>query len=178
MIKRKGKFLSFLFSLMPGAGEMYLGFMKLGASIMAAFFGVIFLSTWLNIGPFAFLLPIIWFYGFFDTLNKCALSDEEFYSLEDHFLFNLGEQELSSLKLGHYKPVIAVALIVIGVYMLLRNFFDFILVYLPDEIRQVAYSVIHTTPQIIFAVIIILVGVRLIMGKKEELENHTGNGEV
>ena len=35
MTKKKNGFLAFCFSLIPGAGEMYMGFMKQGASIMA-----------------------------------------------------------------------------------------------------------------------------------------------
>ena len=37
MTKKKGKLLTFCWSLIPGAGEMYLGFFKQGISLMAAF---------------------------------------------------------------------------------------------------------------------------------------------
>lgn len=42
MTKKKSGFLTFCFSLMPGAGEMYMGFMKQGVSIMAFFWLLIF----------------------------------------------------------------------------------------------------------------------------------------
>ena len=45
MRRKKSKFLTFIFSLLPGAGEMYMGFMKMGVSLMAEFFGIIFLAT-------------------------------------------------------------------------------------------------------------------------------------
>ena len=45
MKKEKSKFLTFCFSLLPGAGHMYMGFMKMGLSLMAAFFFLIFLSS-------------------------------------------------------------------------------------------------------------------------------------
>lgn len=50
--------------MLPGAGHMYMGFMNMGVSFMSVFFFVIFLSTWLDIGPLLFILPLIWFYSF------------------------------------------------------------------------------------------------------------------
>ena len=38
MTKKKSKFFTFCCSLIPGAGEMYLGFLKQGISIMTTFF--------------------------------------------------------------------------------------------------------------------------------------------
>ena len=37
MINKKNRLFTFFFSLIPGAGEMYLGFYKSGASIMLLF---------------------------------------------------------------------------------------------------------------------------------------------
>lgn len=45
MQRKKSKFLTFLFSLIPGAGEMYMGFMKMGVSLMAEFFAVLWLAS-------------------------------------------------------------------------------------------------------------------------------------
>ena len=54
MTKKKSGFLTFCFSLMPGAGEMYMGFMKQGVSIMAFFWLLIFLAAFFNMGPDSF----------------------------------------------------------------------------------------------------------------------------
>ena len=45
MTKKKSGFLAFCFSLLPGAGEMYMGFMKHGVGIMALFWLLIFLMV-------------------------------------------------------------------------------------------------------------------------------------
>lgn len=37
MARQKNKILMFLFSLIPGAGQMYMGFMKQGLSLMTIF---------------------------------------------------------------------------------------------------------------------------------------------
>ncbi len=47
MRKKTNKFLVFMFSLLPGAGHMFMGFMKTGVSLMSAFLFVIFLTAWL-----------------------------------------------------------------------------------------------------------------------------------
>ena len=39
MIRKKSKGWTFICSLLPGAGEMYMGFMKQGAVLMTLFFG-------------------------------------------------------------------------------------------------------------------------------------------
>ena len=64
--KRKSGFLLFWFSLLPGAGEMYLGFMRQGLSLMGLFWGIIALTAWLELGPFLLILPI--------TLTTCLSS--------------------------------------------------------------------------------------------------------
>ena len=83
MTRKKSGFLTFCFSLIPGAGEMYMGFMKQGLSIMAAFWLMIFLAAFLNLGPVLFVLPILWCYSFLNVHNIRGMSDEEFYALED-----------------------------------------------------------------------------------------------
>ncbi len=68
-IKRKPSFLTFIISLVPGAGQMYLGLMGKGFVIMASFFLVAFLTGWLNLVILSFILPVIWCYSVFDTSN-------------------------------------------------------------------------------------------------------------
>ena len=69
MIRKKSKGWTFIFSLLPGAGEMYMGFMKQGVSIMGLFFATIAVAATLNIGPLTIVLPIIWCYSFFNVHN-------------------------------------------------------------------------------------------------------------
>ena len=62
-----------------------MGFMKQGAVLMTLFFGCCAMSSWLSLDVFGFILPVIWFYGFFHVHNLAGLPDEEFYSMEDTF---------------------------------------------------------------------------------------------
>lgn len=171
MKKEKSKFLTFCFSLLPGAGHMYMGFMKMGLSLMAAFFFLIFLSTWLRIGPLLFVLPLIWFYSFFDCINKRYATDEEFLLLEDNYLFSL--DELAKIDKGVFKKnkvFAGVILIFLGGYLLWNNIIDSLSRYMPSGVYMFIRDVTRIAPQIIIGVAIIAVGAKLIIGKKKECE--------
>ncbi|SHH35723.1 hypothetical protein [Sporanaerobacter acetigenes] len=63
------KAITLALSIIPGAGHMYLGQQKKGLTIMGAFFFTIFFMGWLNLSLFLFVLPLIWFYSFFDAFH-------------------------------------------------------------------------------------------------------------
>src|SRR5699024_9173350 len=54
-------------SIIPGAGYMFLGYEKKGLLILGGFFMSIFFMGWLGMSFLLFLLPLLWFYSFFDT---------------------------------------------------------------------------------------------------------------
>lgn len=181
MIKRKGKFLTFCFSLLPGAGHMYLGFMKQGISLMTLFCGTIFVSIYMNIGPLTLLLPIMFCYSFFDTINKNSLSDEDFYALEDAYLFDLNFDNFKNIIHGKFRPLIALALIIIGMQMLLSNLYSILLRALPDYISSIIYNILYPfidrLPKLLIGLGIIAAGLSLIRGKKKNLGLETAEME-
>ena len=59
--KKKSKFLTFCFSLLPGAAEMYMGFMKMGVSLMSLFFLIIMLGMLMNQGIIVMAGIVVWF---------------------------------------------------------------------------------------------------------------------
>lgn len=60
MQKQKKGFLLFISSLIPGAGEMYMGFFKQGISIMTLFWAIIAIAGELNISS---LVIFFLYYG-------------------------------------------------------------------------------------------------------------------
>lgn len=174
MTRKKNGFLTFIFSLLPGAGEMYLGFFRQGVSIMSAFFLLIAISGWLNLGPLVFVLPVIWFYSFFHVHNLASLSDEEFYAVEDKFLFAYDEKQIERFfGNGRGRKIFATVLIVVGVSALWNILMDGLhqLIWsLGMEWLQGVLSVLYDVPQVVFAIAIIVLGIHLIKGKKKELE--------
>lgn len=166
MTKKKSGFLTFCFSLIPGAGEMYMGFMKQGLSIMAVFWILIFFASFLNFGPMLFILPVLWCYSFFNVHNIRGMSDEEFYALEDDYLFHMDSALDQSKWKGKQVNIIAVGLIVVGVAILWEYIGGCMSWILPDSIY---WMVIDRIPQIVISLLLIGCGIYLIKGKKKEL---------
>jgi hypothetical protein len=171
MIRKKSSFLTFCFSLLPGAGQMYMGFMKRGISLMSAFFLLIFFSSWLNLGPLMFAMPVIWFFAFFDTHNLRSTPDDEFYAMEDNFII-VPEFAKDKAKLlqNKYRNIIAVVLIIIGFSILWNNVYDFLERFLSEEVSDLIWRIGHYFPQLIIGFAIIAFGFYLIAGKKKDLD--------
>ena len=169
MIKKRSKFWTVALAMIPGLGHMFNGFMKLGLSFMSIFAGVWFLATWLNFGPLGLLAPVVWFYAFFDCLNRRFLDDEEFYAQEDHYLIT--EETLKRFHLettDRTRQVVGIALVVVGVYAIWNNIFGYWMIEaLPMAIRGLIRTLSWMIPQLIVAGLIIWAGVSLIRGRRE-----------
>ena len=59
--------------------------------------------------------------------------------------------------------------------MLWNNVKSLIYHFIPDVIWQVVAPMVNKVPGIIFAILMILIGLKLIRGKKEELDGITDN---
>lgn len=169
--QKKNKFFTFIFSFIPGAAEMYMGFMKQGISLMTLFlvFLVVPLSTRL-FEALALSAVLIWFYGFFHTRNLEALPEELFNALEDHFVWE-GILEEKSFKISSptLRKWAAGILIATGALILWNNFSAIIYNLIPDRYWDEVYPIIDRFPQVVIAVLIIAIGFKMIAGKKEEL---------
>lgn len=78
------KIIALALSTIPGAGHMYLGLQNKGLILMAVFFFTVFFMGWLSSSLFLFILPLIWFYGFFDAfhiVNGTKGEEDEFMDL-------------------------------------------------------------------------------------------------
>ena len=169
--QNKNRFLTFIFSLVPGAAEMYLGFMKNGVSLMAVFFLSFIIPSVLRTSDvFILLSGLIWAFGFFHALNLSAVHPEIRNTWEDRFIweeYGCRTSLPASSRFLHTWG--AVLLIVWGFVMLWQSLTDMIYAVLPQHWLQYVRPALNEVPQIVIAVLIILVGLRLIRGKKEEL---------
>lgn len=173
MQKKRSKFLTFVFSLLPGAGHMFMGFMKMGISLMSIFFVIIAFASWLGISALLFVLPVLWFYSFFDCINKRYSSDEEFEMLSDGFLFSLDKFFAGSEEILRKRRLFAGVLIfMLGLYLLWENIFKLIHRLIPSEVYDMIYNATRVLPQLILGIAIILIGIRLITGKLKEDEKN------
>lgn len=172
MIKKRSKFWTVVFAMLPGAGHMFNGFMKKGVSIMGLFFMMWFIASWLNLGALTLLTPVVWFYAFFDCINLRFQEDEDFYSQYDDYVFDISAVKQLNLENPRLKSVIGIGLIIVGVYALWNNvILHFLWNYdlFPHVVVRVISEISYVIPQLIVGVLIILIGVTLVKGKKKEV---------
>lgn len=173
--KKKSKFLTFCFSLLPGAGEMFMGFMNMGLSLMIVFFAVIALPVFLRMDELAVFGLIIWAYGFFHANHLASLSDEEFEQVKDGAVF-----DLHFFPEGHQfgekqQKWVAAVLIIAGIFFLWNTFTDMAYSLLPRFVYDWMRIVGNYAPRILVAVVIIYIGIKMISGRKEQLaQQETG----
>lgn len=171
MKRRKSSFLAFISSLIPGAGEMYIGFMRRGLSIMLIFWGLILMAVWMNMDSLLFGIPVIWFYSFFETHNLRSMPEADLALMEDeYFLFLNIKTDKSKFLYSKYRNLFALVLIVIGFSILWSNMYDIIENLFPDYIMDILYSIGYYFPRLLIGCAIVVLGLKLIIVKKKELD--------
>lgn len=174
MKKQKHGFWVFIFSLIPGAGEMYMGFKKQGLSIMLLFWGSIALASITGLGWLAMFLPVIWFYSFFNVHNLKSLSEEEFYSVEDNYILHMdqfsGDMEKFFQK---HQSAAAWVLILFGICILWSRFTSLLYFIVPNNMADYVYNICNSLPQIVIAAGIIAAGIYLLTQQKKKLKQET-----
>lgn len=171
--KKKNKFYTFLLSFMPGAAEMYMGFMKKGISLMAVFIASIMVCVYLEAEILAFTSVLIWFYSFFHARNLTACEESVFENLQDDYVW---AEFVNERNITVSNPVLrkwaAGILIVFGAVLLWQNMSRMIYNLIPDRWWNVLSPIVSSVPEVVVAILIIYIGLRMIQGKKEELESH------
>ncbi|MBQ9989928.1 MAG: hypothetical protein IJP31_03150 [Lachnospiraceae bacterium] len=172
MRQKRGKLITFLCSLIPGAAEMYMGFMKKGISLMAVFILSIVVPSVLRVSDvFILFAVLIWFYSFFHARNLVACKEEEFWALADEYVW---ASFLEGREVKVTNPTLrkwgAGILIVYGVSQLWHIAARWIYYMIPDYLWEVVSMFVDEVPQILVSVVIIIIGLKLIAGKKEELD--------
>ena len=166
---KKSSFLTILFSLFPGAGHMYLGLMKKGASLMLLFCILFAVSGFLDLTFLLVFLPVIWFYSFFDAINLLHIPYEQRIEQEDHFLFDLDgllkKDWRSILKKRHL--LVGIVCIFFGCWTLFHNILGPYL-YQLREVMPWLYHLFDSLPTLLVATAIILLGIYLVIGGKRK----------
>ena len=156
--------LTFLFSLLPGAGHMYLGLMRRGLEIMVVFFAAIFLvANTLGLAEIGVPLSIIlFFYSLFDAqhLYKAVRKGEEVADTD--FL------KISSFTLNGYH--MGIGAILLGFIFLL----DRLRPHIVQFMQPAVYSMMERS---ITPLLLIALGLYLVKrAGKGESDDKNGNG--
>lgn len=166
----KSKFLTFICGLIPGAGQMYHGLLKKGVSIMLLFWGTIAISSFLYLPALSFFLPVLWFYSFFDSVNRMSMPIDELKLLKDETIFHAIPKSDNStinniVKKRHL--IFGWVLTLFGFYAVLNICFNRILFrYYEGDFVDQMYVIWRNLPGIIIPIICVIIGVKLIIGKK------------
>lgn len=112
---KKNGFLTFCFSFIPGAGQMYQNYMKRGLSIMCIA-GVLFiLATMLETAIFIVPFLVVMAYSFFDTYNIRSSVGTDEQIQDDYILKGIDFDKIKGNK------ILGIGIILVGVYLLLNN---------------------------------------------------------
>lgn len=170
--KRKNRFFTFIFSCLPGAAEMYMGFMKNGVTLMICFFLSFVPMLFFRSLDFLMALGVvIWFFGFFHARNFAGMSDAEFDAMEDKYIWE-EFPEIGNIRIANttVKKFIAAVLIILGCGQLWNYFSGIIYNMIPQNIWSDIYPVIEGIPSVVIAILFVAAGVFMIRGKKRELD--------
>lgn len=164
----KNGLLTLLFAFIPGAGQMYQGYMKRGLSLMlmCCVIGVLAMLF----APIAFFLLLVFMYSFFDTLNlraQIALGNAP----ADDYLVHLDpkDKRLARLLLDSHKLVgwllIAFGALIAYQNLIMNTLGD--LVYRwghSSPVFRALYLVMDSLPDVVVCVVLIVCGVWLVKG--------------
>lgn len=164
----KNGLLTLLFAFIPGAGQMYQGYMKRGLSLMlmCCVIGVLAMLF----APIALFLMLVFMYSFFDTLNlraQIALGNAP----ADDYLVHLDpkDKRLARLLLDSHKLVgwllIAFGALIAYQNLIMNIFGD--LVYRwghSSPVFRALYLVMASLPDVVVCVVLIVCGVWLVKG--------------
>lgn len=166
-MQKKG-FLLFLCSLIPGAGELYMGFKKRGISMMAIFWGIVALTSVSGLEVLALTLPIVWAYSFFQVHNLKSLPEEVFYLQKDEYAFHFGYVlEHKREMLRKYRVVIAAVCILLGGSVLIHTFGDILYYLLPMHLADSFAMVSGMIKNAVMAVVFLGGGIYLAVNKEK-----------
>jgi hypothetical protein len=151
---------------------MYMGFMKQGISMMAIFILCFVVPSVLSMSDvFILFAVLVWFYSFFHARNLAASSEEEFKALPDDYVWaSLFEENAIKITNPTLRRWGAIVLIVYGASKLWDVVERWLYYLVPDRMWQEIHGIINEVPEVAIAVVIIVVGLKLIAGKKEELD--------
>ena len=170
MTRQKSKFWTFIFSFIPGCGQLYMGFMQRGLSLLIMFAASIALTSFTSFGAFAAFIAIIWLYSFFDAMNLASAPPEVFVGIKDEmFLF-----QNAQIQLKNPKKTVGICLISLGVVMVGQQIFRLVLNYVYDvygaEVYDKIWYIENVALRVGFGLITVAAGFYIIFRKKKEAD--------
>ena len=167
----KNGFLTFCCAFIPGAGQMYQGYMKRGLSLILTACLIGMVSSLLN--PVLLLLVVVWMYSFFDTFNLRAQIIADTAPEDDYLVhFDPHDKRLARALLDSHK-LVGWALIAFGALIAYENIImnllnDVLWRWGRDSVVfRAFYLVMDQLPDVVLCVALILCGAWLVRGPQK-----------
>ena len=180
---KKNGILTLLFACIPGAGQMYQGYMKRGLSLITMFCLFIILGSTTGLDALVVGCIVVYMYSFFDTLNlRAQLAAEK--APEDDYLvhFNWHDARMTQF-MGESHKLVGWGLIALGAIVFYNNI---IMRVLGDVMWRwgqnspffrAVYLMLEQLPQIVVCVALIVCGVWLVRGPKGRKQKPQNDAE-
>ena len=169
---KKNGILTLLFALIPGAGEMYQGYMKRGLSLITMFCLSVALGAMTQIEVIYIAAPIIYMYSFFDTFNLRAQIGLDAAPADDYLVhFDMRDRRLEQLMAERHK-LLGWLLIAFGGMVAYQNILMNTLGDLlwrwgqTSPVFRALYLVMDQLPEVVVCVALIVCGIWLVKGPR------------
>ena len=169
---KKNGILTFLFAFVPGAGQMYQGYMKRGLSLITMLCLFIMAGAMTGLDPLIVGCLIVYMYSFFDTFNLRAqiMADN---APEDDYLvhFNWQDERMQKFMMDSHK-LLGWALIALGAMAAYENIIMRVLGDVMwrwgqnNPFFRAIYLMLDELPQIVACVALVVCGLWLVRGPK------------
>ena len=169
---KKNGFLTFIFACIPGAGQMYYGYMQRGLSIAVMLMLCVMAAT--VIQPLLFLCLVIWMYSFFDTFNLRAQIGAGTAPQDDYLVhINWQDKRMEQFMMDSHK-LLGWGLIALGAMVAYQNIIMRVLGDVmwrwgqDNPVFRAIYLMLDALPQIVVCVALIVCGMWLVRGPKNK----------
>lgn len=177
----KNGFLTFCCAFIPGAGQMYQGYMKRGLSLILTACLIGMVSSLLN--PVMLLLVVVWMYSFFDTFNLRAQIGAGTAPQDDYLVhINWHDQRMEQFMLDSHKllgwGLIALGALVAYQNILMNTLGDIVWRWgQSSPFFRALYLMMDQLPEVVICVALIICGAWLVRGPKGRKQKPQNDAE-
>ena len=169
---KKNGILTFLFAFVPGAGQMYQGYMKRGLSLITMFCLFIIVGSATALDALVVGCIVVYMYSFFDTFNLRAQIIAENAPADDYLVhINWKDKRMQQFMMDSHKllgwGLIALGGLVAYENIIMRVFGDVMWRWGQNNpVFRAIYLMLDELPQIVTCVALIVCGLWLVRGPK------------